>query len=432
MLISFAFSNFLSFKDKQTLDLTPEPLRDFRNYLHTASLFDPNLRLLKTTAIYGHNNCGKSNLIKAFTFFTDLIFNSFSLGKNDNYIDFEPFRLNTYSHEQPTLFEIVFVLAETKYRYGFEIRRGQVLSEWLFYAEPKVRENYLFIRNGPEAKFSKLWNKISDNRVEQSILFTKSFHLLLSVLISQDNIPRIDVVEKWFRGNIVISDVSGEQYAGRAAMIMAQEDYRSLVNKFISSADLGFVGIQDKIKQQAGKSLDQDLLNIWYRNEKINFELYSVHEIYDELYRKAGTLFFELLKSESSGTIKYFILSCYLAFAIRHGHLVIIDELDSKFHVLLLQFLVKTYNDGSINPAGSQLIFTTHNTALLSNKLFRRDQFLVVEKSDYGESSIRRLHMSDKPIRSDASLEKEYKRGRLGGVSLKVSQITMDFEGDAG
>ena len=62
------------------------------------------------------------------------------------------------------------------------------------------------------------------------------------------------------------------------------------------------------------------------------------------------------------------------------------------------------------------MIFTTHNTVLLDKKL-RRDQMVVIEKNDLGESSLERMHTSKKPIRVGKSVEKEYRKGKLGGVS---------------
>lgn len=67
----------------------------------------------------------------------------------------------------------------------------------------------------------------------------------------------------------------------------------------------------------------------------------------------------------------------------------------------------------------SQMIFTTHNTVLLDKKL-RRDQMFFVEKNEQGESSLERMHSSKKPIRVGKSLEKEYRKGTIGGVSKKL------------
>lgn len=414
--------------------MTADSLKEHKENIHIPYFFDSDMRLLKSVAIYGHNSHGKSNFIRAYHFFTNFIFTSFTFGKTDNIIEVENFKLNTSTQNQPSYFEIIFLLKEIKYRYGFEITSKKVVSEWLFYAEPKIRENYLFIRSDQETKISKNWNKIAENRIEQAILFTKSTNLLLSVLISQENIPRIESISTWLSGNIIVTDTSAKEDLNKATLILLHTHYRSLVFKFLENADLGFVTIKEKIDNESNKrlSLDKELLNIWYAPELKYFELYTQHEIYDETYKKIETTFFELLKNESSGTIKYFTIACYLAYAIKQGQLILIDELDSKFHFLLLQFLIKTFNSSSINTLGSQMIFTTHNTILLNNKFFRRDQFMLVEKNEFGESILKRIHTAKTPVRGDILIEKEYTKGNIGGISKKLKpgdeQSSFDFD----
>ena len=81
--------------------------------------------------------------------------------------------------------------------------------------------------------------------------------------------------------------------------------------------------------------------------------------------------------------------------------------------------LVTSFHNPEINPINSQLIFTTHNTQLLDQKL-RRDQMVIVEKNEWGESAIRRAHTTENPVRIGKSLEKEYRKGKLGGDSKKI------------
>ncbi|WP_315823504.1 hypothetical protein [Paraflavitalea speifideaquila] len=59
------------------------------------------------------------------------------------------------------------------------------------------------------------------------------------------------------------------------------------------------------------------------------------------------------------------------------------DELDARFHSLLLEMLIASFHNPEINPINSQLIFTTHNTHLLDQKL-RRDQMVIVDKNEWG------------------------------------------------
>ena len=46
---------------------------------------------------------------------------------------------------------------------------------------------------------------------------------------------------------------------------------------------------------------------------------------------------------------------------------------------------------------------------------------VIVEKNDFGESSIKRVHSVKNPVRIGKSLEKEYRKGKFGGVSRKIN-----------
>jgi len=424
MLISFSIGNYLSFKDKQTLELNPESLKEHTDYLHIPYLYDIDVRLLKAISIFGHNSHGKSNFIKGYQFFLDFIFSSFTIGRTEGLIEIDNFKLSTATAKEPSFFETIFYIRDKKYRYGFRITPEQVTEEWLYYSEAKVRENYLFVRAGQDFKLSKIWSKESEGKVDQSLFFTKPTNLLLSVLISQGSIPKINDIAKWFRGNIIISDIADDIHLKRAIVLLSHPTFRSTINKFIEKADLGFVTIIEKIDSHLKNrmSLDREFVEMMFSIELDRFELYTRHDIYDENYKKVNTVLFEMLKSESSGTIKYLVLVSYLSYAIKQGQLILVDEIDSKFHALLLKFLLSTYLNNKVNASGSQMIFTTHSTFLLGKNMLRRDQAVIVEKNKYGESFIKRMHGAKKPLRVDTQVEKEYIKGNLGGVSEKLKR----------
>ena len=64
----------------------------------------------------------------------------------------------------------------------------------------------------------------------------------------------------------------------------------------------------------------------------------------------------------------------------------------------------------------SQFIITTHDINILASDLFRRDQLWFVEKSKYGESDLTCLVDFDEHVRKDASIDKDYLRGRYGAI----------------
>lgn len=417
MIVQFTFGNVFSFREKNIISFQPEGLKELRHHLHDPLLSYPNEELLKSLAIYGHNSHGKSNLIKALLFFREYVKTSFS---QPNLYKVEPFLLNTFTENEPSFFEILFYINDVKYRYGFEIKSNKIISEGLYYAALGVRENHLFQRVEQEFSISKTWNKENGNKLEvQAIPFTKENVLLLSVLKAQD-LPLIKQITEKITEIIIVNEINAEVIE-KAVNIFIQPIYQQLILSFIKNADLGFSTIFDKIETKIKTSkFEKDILNIWYGDEIRRFELYTRHQVYDKNNNEVKFMSFEMLKKESDGSIKFFILASLLVFAITHNHFICIDELDSKLHADLLEFLLKEYHSPEINLSTSQLIFTTHNTILLDRKL-RRDQFVVIEKNLRGESKLRRLHTKDTPIRIDTSIEKEYRKGELGGVSKKLN-----------
>lgn len=422
MIVNFSVGNFLSFKNTQKLNLVPDALKELVENIHVCYLYNPNEQVLKSVAIYGHNSHGKSNFIKAFEFLREFVFNSFLIGQTQNKIDITPFRLSTKSLNEPSFFEITFLVRETKYRYQVQLSSEGVLVEGLYYAEAKIRENYLFERIGQDFKISKNWNKASENRIETVLSFAKPHILFLSVLLSQQNIPRVDEVGKWLMGNLIIPDEYTQVFK-KARAVYSNLEYRSLVLRLIDKADLGFTTIFDKIdnSQQDNILLNKGILNMWYESEIKNFELYTKHNVYDENRKHIDTIEFELQKSESAGSIKYFIIVCLLAYAIKNNQIIWIDELDARFHSDLLEILVKSFHDPKFNAINAQMIFTTHNTILMDKKL-RRDQMVAITKNEWGESELERIHTSKRPIKTGKSVEKEYRKGKLTGVSKKIKR----------
>ena len=421
MLVKFTVENFLSFSNRQEINFTAEALKEHKEYVHIPYLYDPRARLLKSIALYGHNSFGKSNLLKAYAFFLKTIFFSFEFGKSDGYIDVDYFKLNTTNRLKETFFEAVFILRDVEYSYNFKILEGKVVEEGLWYAESKIRKNYLFQRTNSEIVISKNWGKESE-RISQSLIFTKPHHLFLSVLFSQENIPRLQPIFSWFRGNLVMAGPMDDSHLKKALMILTQEEYRSTVQKFIENADVGFKTIVEKVDSHTANKLklDKNFLPLLFSDQISDFEIYTEHEVYNEDLKLESKVFFELLKSESSGSIKYLVLACYLTFAIKNGQLIWIDELDSSLHFLLLKKVIQLYNSNLINVMGSQMVFTLHNTTLLNNRIFRRDQMYVVDKDKYGRSTLQKMHTSKKPIRKDAPIEKNYLDGGVGGISEQL------------
>lgn len=138
------------------------------------------------------------------------------------------------------------------------------------------------------------------------------------------------------------------------------------------------------------------------------------------------------LDDESHGTQRLFRLAGPIYDALRHGRCLWIDELDTGMHHWLLRALIKMFQSPDTNPHGAQLLFTTHDAALMDPTLFRRDQIWIVEKdAAQGTQLYSLVDFEDKP-RKQQPLFKSFLSGRFGGVpNLDEAAIMAWPRGDA-
>ena len=148
MLIEFTVGNFLSFKDPVTFSMLASSITEHEE--DNVFKAKDKYRLLKSAAIYGANASGKSNLIKAMAFMREFVEESSKDKQAKEPIEVENYRLSTETDNKPSFFEVVFIHENVKYRYGFEVDKEKVHTEWLFSSKldnKSVRETILLIRD---------------------------------------------------------------------------------------------------------------------------------------------------------------------------------------------------------------------------------------------------------------------------------------------
>jgi len=119
-------------------------------------------------------------------------------------------------------------------------------------------------------------------------------------------------------------------------------------------------------------------------------------------------------EDESDGTQRLFQLLGPWHDVLEDGLVLFVDELDSSMHPLMTRQLIRSFHNPKINQNGAQLIFTTHDTALLTPTIFRRDQVWFTEKDETGATRLYSLQ-EYRPRKGEA-FEKGYLSGRYGAV----------------
>ena len=414
MLIGFSVGNYKSFKETVTLSMVASSITEEEPELDTNNVFEINhkLKLLKTAAIYGANASGKSNLIAAINFMKWFVLNSSKETQVSEAIDVEAFRLSTETEKEPSFFEIVFLLEDKTFRYGFEVNAREVVSEWLFQADDS-EEKMLFERDFDI--------DISDDFPEgQGIREkTRSNALFLSV-VAQFNGKISGKILLWFSKTLqLISGLQDRQYRKETLESFENDRHRHDIIEFIKKLDLGIADIQIKNQPPFMTSNNKALYatsygGSLYLNSESKPTVKTIHPKYDADGKQTAIELFDIEKHESEGTNKLFALAGILLDTLRIGKILLIDELDARLHPLITRELIYLFNSNVTNPHNAQLIFTTHDTNLLSSKTFRKDQVWFTEKDNKGATDL--YSLVEYKVGKNASFERDYIIGKYGAI----------------
>lgn len=417
MLIEFTVENYRSFYSKKTLVMEADKaIKECSD----SNLFNCNkYTLLRSLALYGANSSGKSNMVSAMHTMTGCVLLSVKLNDNDE-LEYDPFLL-LKDNCRPTMFEVVFLKEGYCYRYGFRYNRARIVNEWLFRkTTPRSNEQMLFVRNEDGIC-------VEENNFPEGVGYeekTNDNRLFLSLCQQLGGEISRQVIS-WFQSDFnVISGLNNQQYRSYSKLFFHKKGSLSAdALEFFRKLRLGFNGIQTREEDpNIPQDLPSELRPIFQRETqgKKSIELDSVHNVYSASGKVVGSVNFSFDDRESSGTNKLFDLSGPIFETLYAGSVLVVDELDAKKHPLISQYIIELFNSPETNPKNAQLIFTTHDTHLLSQKIIRRDQIWFTEKDSKEQTdlySLMDIVLPDgtKP-RNDANYEKNYIAGRYGAI----------------
>lgn len=410
MLIAFSVENYRSFKERVTLSMVAADLHSKPPELDQTNVFTPRagVQLLTSAAIYGANASGKSNLIDALRFMRSFVLNSSRETRLHEPVHVTPFRLRSDMEHQPSWFEIVFLDQGNLFRYGFSVSQDRVESEWLFTTGTK-KESYLFKRTPAAIQVNRRSFREGLGLEER----TRPNALFLSV-VAQWNGAQAGHILEWFERLVINTGVEDRAVQRGLSARYGVETLAPEVIAFVRNLDVGIEDIQ--VEQDPDRE-------ITVRIERENTprlildaagRIQTIHPKYNSDGSLVAHERFDLFSDESQGTQRLFVLAEPILAALRNGTVLVIDELDARLHPILTCAIIRLFNTPETNPTHAQLIFTTHDTNLLSSGLFRRDQIWFVEKSRRGESTL--YSLAEYKARNDAAYEKNYIAGRYGAI----------------
>lgn len=369
MLSKFTVIGFKNFGEKLELDLGHTC-----NYEFNASAVKNNL--VNKGMIYGFNGCGKSNLGLAIM---DII--SHVTDKQ-----FEAWEVFPYLNLDKKV-------TEASFEYTFLFQGVQVI-----YSYKKTAVDRL------------LWEKLSiggDTVLEYDFLTNEGFVGLSGAETLKFDTPESKISRiKYIRNNAILEDTKENnifkefiQFADNMLLFYSLD-----INRYY-----GFktgVGTLESTIIEAGKVQEFEM---FLKDCNVDMRL-SEKEIDGERklmahYNNEDISFYRVASKGTKALILFFYW--YIQIEANKLSFVFMDEFDAFYHFELAEKIVELLKKFE----NTQIIFTTHNTDLLSNDLLRPDCYFWLHENKITTLS----DLTEKELRKAHNLQKMFKAGAFNG-----------------
>lgn len=408
MLLEFRVRNYRSIRDEQVISMVAS--KDKK--LADSHLMPTGIKALpyvvRSAVVYGPNASGKSTLLRALDYMRAVVAESATVIQLGQTYNVQPFRLDAAWVDQPTTFEISFLLNGVRHQYGFTMTPQRIVDEWLL----------VYRATKPQQWFSRTFDAET-----QTSIFEFSTHLtgprklwqettrpnaLFLSTAAQLNSELLGPVFRWLVEQPVFFGAGAMPLPDFTTALLQTEAGKLAVRDFLKSADISISDVLSEPRQGFHQKIMFGPEGTKVTQEEREMLLPRfVHTT------EHGSASFEL-HEESEGTQRLYALAAPVLDVLQHGRLLIVDELDSSLHPLLVRRLVRLFQHPEHNPKGAQLLFTTHDTSLIDRTLFRRDQIWFTEKDR--DQATRLYPLSDFSPRETEAWEKGYLIGRYGAV----------------
>ncbi|MDR1954228.1 MAG: ATP-binding protein [Clostridiales Family XIII bacterium] len=363
MLRSFEVSGFKNFKNTIKLDFS-----DVRDYKFNDNCISDGL--IGKLIVYGKNAMGKTNFgLALFDIVSHLSSNNVTPNLYDYY-------LSTNSPDNFAAFHYVFQFGDTQIDYSYRKNDKQALLWEKLLLDDKMLFEYDYIK------------KAGDTSGIEELAPTLNW-------VFQDT----DSILKYVVNNTVL----GDSHPLRLMM-------RFVVNMlwFRSLDENRFIGYKSKSDDYLDFIFEPSVLKefeIFLRKSGIEDSL-IVKEDNDgvkRLYFNTDTPlpFFKVASNGTKALYTFF----YWYKTAKDVSLMFIDEFDSFYHFELAESIVMVLE----KMAGTQVILTSHNTNLLSNRIMRPDCYFILTKDRLTSFA----NATGRELREGHNLEKLYMSGEF-------------------
>lgn len=408
MLIEFSVANFRSFRERQTFQMTAVPRLGKKENTFTPDVTGEKLpNLLKVAAIYGGNASGKTNFIKALGVISLLA--KRRPDAKTRYLPVDPFRFDPELADKPSVFEVHFLKNGMRYQFNVGVTRERIVHEALR-AFPRGKETLLYTRDHVGATDEYVFGDSFEGEagvreVWRRLTGPQSLFISQAVANSSEDLLQLRPPHSWLSSGAFVLDDGPKQLGLLAEMQKTDDSWSEDMSDSWNEGMSAY--LQD---------IDVPIASIrWEASEsRHGAKAILTHRT------KLGEADFEL-SEESSGTRN--LIGFWTSWNILIGAtgespekfgLIVVDELDASLHPEIVEHLVERH---ILSGTKTQLIFTTHDTHLMSTRLLRRDQLWVSDRNSEGATRLTSIHSYEG--REGEDVEKRYFEGRYRGLPVR-------------
>jgi AAA15 family ATPase/GTPase len=436
MLIRLIINNLLSFGQEKEFNMLPMPrLRTLKEHKYDINGFN----VLKMASIYGANGAGKSNLVESMLILENLIVNGEPL------INFSKNTRFKFSDEsQPQTFIIEFFQDEKAFLYGLEILDNIVITEELYLSGLGKKDNKLLFERTTDKESKNITfktpllkneeGKILINIIEKNLAKPNKTIFKLLTTLDKPELQDIQAALNWFKNSLVIVTPDAKPSA-LVHKIDTNDRFKIFTEDLMKSFHIGISKIEvekktlkeffgendlnklDKIMEELDSSKNKMIgLHINRGQEVIvtkedNGDIYVKKLQVSHKGKDDIEVMFDL-DEESDGTIRLLDFAPAFQDIAINKKVYVIDEIERSIHPLLIKELVRKFSKD--NRSNGQLIFTTHESNLLDQSIFRQDEIWFAEKDKNGSTDL--YSLSDYKEHNTIDIRKGYLMGRYGSI----------------
>lgn len=431
MLLRFVVQNLASFKNAVEFNCFPSS----KSHSHENHKIEcGHATILRLSAIYGANGAGKSNLLESLQLLKGMV-ESEGL-THFSFSELPAFKFDEECLVSPSGMAVEFFVDGNVFYYHIEFNTQSVVVEELFLSK-KTKDIKLFVRDdkGIFINDDYMDNASSEQFLDALNRLVRPDMFLLSFLgkYYPKEMPLASSAYNWFARALEV--ITPATIAGFVPHLLDKNpDFEKLVNETIPQMKTGIsklsvkkeVVSEDEIKgsqelQQIAKrakaqpdmplaridSQNGDTVNYVFENDSLYKKtLVSIHQKPD------GTEVEMTMGSESDGTRRLIEYMPLFYAVTKQGGVYIVDEIERSMHPILIKDIMQKLSES--NTAKGQLIFTTHESGLLDQNIFRPDEIWFAQKDS--EQATQLYPLSDYNIHKTANIENGYLIGRYGGI----------------